>query len=337
MNVNNFDKKEYAELWTALNRVLRAIELQHGLGTALQALRDQQCASGFVRDDLGELNRFRFDHPHGDGRFFSVQYNPRRAQRYGGAGRSEPPRGWEAINGGCFLCPENIGWQQQGIELGYDVRTGDNGYFAVMNPYPLMPCHCVLVAQQHVPQAAPFANPARDMRNIVHDLLSLAERLPGFVGFYNGQGAGASIAGHLHFQFFRRPENYGLFALESATHPAARSGYPLNVLHWQGDAQTAADQASDWLCQWIARLPPGAQPSANIIATVNEPSSDVQVFVVPRDQQRAHAPGMSGAVGGLEVLGELVFSTEQEWDRLASKQIDYFTIENVLSAVSVTS
>ncbi|MDH3714183.1 MAG: DUF4922 domain-containing protein [Gammaproteobacteria bacterium] len=335
MHVNNIDNKEYETLWASLNQRLGAIETQHGLGAALQALHNQQCAAGFVRDDLGALNRFRFDHPHDEGRFFSVQYNPRRAQRYAGAGRSEPPQGWESVNGGCFLCRDNIAWQQCGIELGYDIRTGGNDYFAVMNPYPLMPCHTVLVAQQHVPQAWLFSNPPCDMRRTVHDLLSLAERLPGFVGFYNGQGAGASISGHLHFQFFRRPEGYGLFALESATRLPVNPGYPLNALHWRGDAQQVADQASDWLSRWVERLPPGAQPSANIIATVAEPASQVQVFVVPRDQQRTHAPGMSGAVGGLEVLGELVFSTEQEWDQLQRRQIDYFTIENMLSAVSV--
>ncbi len=50
-----------------------------------------------------------------------------------------------------------------------------------------------------------------------------------------------------------------------------------------------------------------------------------------------HAPGMSGAVGGLEVLGELVFSTEQEWQRVERNEINYFTIEEMLSAVSVAS
>lgn len=337
MHVNNIDNKQYATLWASLNERLGLIETQHGLGAALQALHDQQCAAGFVRDDLGALNRFRFDHPHDDGRFFSVQYNPRRAQRYAGAGRAEPPPGWESVNGGCFLCRENIAWQQNGVELGYDVRTGGDDYFAVMNPYPLMPCHSVLVARHHVPQAFPFANPSRDMHRTVHDLLSLAERLPGFIGFYNGQGAGASIAGHLHFQFFRRPDGYGLFALESAMRLSSNPGYPLNALHWRGTAQQVASQAGDWLCRWVERLPLGAQPSANIIATVAEPGSEVEVFVVPRDQLRAHAPGMSGAVGGLEVLGELVFSTQREWDQLERRQIDYFTIENMLSAVSVAS
>ena len=335
MHVNSVDKQQYEASWAALNRRLRGIERQHGLGAALQTLHEQQRAAGFVQDDLAALNRFRFDHPHDAARFFSVQFNPRRAQRYGGAGRIEPPPGWTAVNGGCFLCRDNIAWQQNGVELGYDVRVGKHDYYAVMNPYPVMPCHAVLVARRHVAQAWPFTHPTQAMERTVRDLLTLAARLPGFVGFYNGQGAGASIPGHLHFQFFRRPGDYGLFALEAATRVCVVHGYPLNAMHWCGSADAVAEQASAWLCRWLERLPAGTQPSANIIATRAETGADLQVFVVPRDQQRAHAPGMSGAVGGLEVLGELVFSTPQEWNRLMSKQIDYFTIENMLSAVSV--
>ena len=126
-----------------------------------------------------------------------------------------------------------------------------------------------------------------------------------------------------------------LFALEQVTRHTVSSGYPLNAIHWRGSAHEIAVQAGDWLSHWIERLPPEARPSANIIASTVELESELDVFVVPRDQQRAHAPGMSGAVGGLEVLGELVFSTDREWQQLEGNQIDYFTIENMLNAVSV--
>ncbi len=336
MTVNEIDKNTYTELWAALNERLAAVEADYGLGGALLALREQQRAAGFVREDLDALNRHRFEHPQQAGRFFSIQYNPRRAQRYAGIGRREPPAGVASLNGGCFLCRENIEWQQDGLQLGYDVRGLHRDYFALMNPYPLMPCHAVLVAREHVAQASPFAHPARELPRLALDLVSLAHRMPGFVGFYNGQGAGASIPGHLHFQFFRRPAGYGLFALESAVRPSTQvPGYPLNTLHWQGEIEAIAQQAGDWLCRWLKRLPADAQPSANLIASRSAADAETQIFVVPRDQRRMHAPGMKGAVGGLEVLGELVFSTEQEWDRVQRAEINYFTIESMLSAVSV--
>ena len=42
---------------------------------------------------------------------------------------------------------------------------------------------------------------------------------------------------------------------------------------------------------------------------------------------------MSGIIGGLEVLGELVFSSEEEGERLARGEVNYRTVERILEAV----
>ena len=49
----------------------------------------------------------------------------------------------------------------------------------------------------------------------------------------------------------------------------------------------------------------------------------------------SHSQEMGGAIGGLEVLGELVFSNDDEKHRLDLNEIDYHTVERILSAVSV--
>ena len=44
---------------------------------------------------------------------------------------------------------------------------------------------------------------------------------------------------------------------------------------------------------------------------------------------------MSGLIGGLEALGELVFSSDDEKHRLHTGQVDYRAVEQILAHVSV--
>ena len=109
-------KEKYSEVWKDLNRELREIERNGGgLPAALEALASQQRTRGFIKDDLQSVRRYRFVHPDDPARFFVVQYNPVRALRFGGAGTSTPPAGTAVKHGGCFLCRDNIRWQQRGV------------------------------------------------------------------------------------------------------------------------------------------------------------------------------------------------------------------------------
>lgn len=47
----------------------------------------------------------------------------------------------------------------------------------------------------------------------------------------------------------------------------------------------------------------------------------------------SHAAGMDGTVGRLEILGELVFSTDGEKVRLDAGSVDYSTVAQILAAV----
>jgi hypothetical protein len=42
---------------------------------------------------------------------------------------------------------------------------------------------------------------------------------------------------------------------------------------------------------------------------------------------------LSGTIGGLEVLGEVVFSSDEEGQRLEFGRVDYHTVERILAAV----
>ena len=56
-------------------------------------------------------------------------------------------------------------------------------------------------------------------------------------------GAGASIPGHFHFQFFHRAPESQSFPIEERDFTTAKNGddpefilgYPINILRWQGD------------------------------------------------------------------------------------------------------
>lgn len=343
MSTPEFNREEYSAVWKDLNRKLKQIERSDGgLGAALEALKSQQLERGFIKDDLHLLRRYRFAHPQDSERFFLVQYNPVRALRFQGSGKKTPPAGSTAKYDGCFLCPDNVVWQQGGREMGYEFGIDHIRYIAWMNAYPLMPVHCVIASQKHIPQAWCVNGAAVECLNIekiLADLVALSVRLPGFVGFYNGQGAGASIPAHFHFQFFKRPDLWPDFPLEVA---ARQSGiqaygtikdYPLEVEYWRGDADVIVHSAYAWIRDWIARNAHQiSSVSANIIATFDEAKNQSELYFVPRHHARSHSPEMSGTIGGVEVLGEMVFSSEADGQRLERGEIDYHTVERILSA-----
>lgn len=343
MHANRHNGKKYQQVWQDLNQELQRLEQKRGhLGDVLEALYAQQFESGFIRDDLSRLQRFTYADPGNADRYFQVQYNPRRAERFAGAGRIDPPLGAAIVNDGCFLCPANIEWQQSGAELGYELTLNSRHYIAWMNPYPLMPIHGVIASRDHIPQAwALNGNSNRpDLETIVGDLVALACRSPGYVVFYNGQGAGASIPTHLHFQMFRRFSNEDRLPMErvatgSEVCEAQFSGqYPVDFAYWHGKDDSVTSRSTQGIQNWVqSHIQQAEELTANIIAMADDESSSVRLYFVPRFKTRSRSPQMSGLIGGLEVLGELVFSSSDEKQRLDTGKVDYTTIEQILAAV----
>ena len=341
MKANEFNQRIFDNTWAELNKELSLVEKNEGLPAVFSLLQKQQTNIGFIQDDLHQSELHTFKHPKDKSKFFSVQYNPKRAERFNGAGRTSPPTGTESVNDGCFLCRKNVQWQQCGKELGYDIKTTSATYSALMNAYPLMPQHAVLVSTKHIPQTLPFLNNGEQLETILMDLVELAVRLPGHVGFYNGEGAGASIPGHLHFQFFEKPAGYDNFPIEVAAKmqqeepPFIIRHYPVYSAYWKNSPDKIVDQALDTIKQWIKDTTDKSNISANIFTSLDPDDGDVHLYFVPRNQMLSHSQEMTGAIGGLEVLGELVFSSSDEKHRLDQNEIDYHTVERILTAISV--
>ena len=339
---------DYETEWANLNNKLRDIEKFHGgLGAALYELEIHQRESGFIKDDPEGIERVVFSHPEDKNYTLRAQINPRRAKRHDGSRALTIPMGHGCRNDGCFLCAENIKWQQQRRQIGFEITASRGRYNALMNPFPLLPNHVVVASKNHTPQEFSLLahkTGAKGLEEVLEDLCQLALRLPNHIGFYNGVGAGASIPGHFHFQFFHRASELPSFPIEERDFTKAKTGddpefilgYPINVLRWQGDPEKVVSNSLLWISNWIkSETKPNKRLSTNFIATAGLSREEITLYFVPRNKNKQFWNGNRGIVGGLEVLGELVMASEDELALVESGMIDYHFIEKALSSVSM--
>jgi len=334
----------YENAWSELNGLLRRIEgADGGLSAAFSELQRQQREAGFINDGLERVERYYFQHPDDPLKFFRVQYNPKRALRFNGAGRTNAPAGTVPSNDGCFLCRDNVRWQQRGAQLGYEIDLPCSLYIAWMNPFPLLPMHVVVASAEHRSQDWIFRGKGdSDAPLILGDFLEIANRLPGHVGYFNGVDSGASIPGHLHFQFCKRPQDAPEFPLEIAarrsTSNVSDSGlveeYPLAGAFWRGSREDVFNRAWEWIEAWAHlnrnRL---RALTANLVVSKDKADGDLILYFIPRDRGLARSGNLTEQIGGLEVLGEFVFSSQVEKRLLDDGSVDYFTIEEWLARV----
>lgn len=335
--------QDYEFAWLELNRRLHKIEQNGGgLPGVFRELEAHQRQTGFIKDELEDIAHYVFLHPEDKSRTFRVQYNPKRALRLNGIGLKNPPPGIAVNNNGCFLCRDNIEWQQQGAELGYEIQVNGDNYFAWMNPFPLSPAHVVISSVAHMTQEWSLHDEGElDIDHLLLALVELANQLPGYIGFYNGVGAGASIPGHMHLQFLRRPEDDSQYPLERAAHDLTRidgtdhvRDYPLDVVVWRGSSRAVVEQAVEWLSIWAQRNQPRLNNlAANLIAMSEPSSNEVSLYFTPRERDRSWSGGMSDLIGGLEVMGEFVFTKEEEKDHLEQGIVNYFSLEKILTDI----
>ncbi len=333
---------------------LDQLAAEQGLAAALRALYDQQVDIGFIQDDLSQVSYFRYRAPGDNGQhFFIVQFNPRRAERFKGAGRKALPRGAHVqgvADTSCYLCIDNIRWQHRGVQGYYQYSVNGRTYNALCNPFPFTRTHLTMAAGEHLPQSfhvteSPEQTQARICR-IVEDLYGIAEQLPAFVGFYNGAGAGASIEKHLHFHFFEIPDGHGSFPIQTAARLATRTlfghahsgqsaqvvqipDYPLTAYQVRGSKAEATEAVVDLAVDWDRRA--GEAASANIIALWEDGA--VSLYFVPRNKFYTRSPGLAGMVAGLETLGEFIFSTDDEQRAINEQRVNYDYLRRILEAV----
>jgi hypothetical protein len=324
------------------------------LSIALEHLFAQQTDSGFIIDDLSRSTLFQCYSPAGD-MFFIGQHNPTRLLRFQGGGRKAPPKDMTIKAGcppSCFICIDNVGWQSKGVQLYYRFQVNGNGYAALCNPFPFMPKHITIASAEHRPQSwhgdALEANALR----LVTDLHDISSQLPGWVCFYNGDGAGASIKGHFHYQIFQTPRGHGLFPIQHAAKMIEQRAnetmgappdenaasvltldaehYPLAAFRITGNHDSMIHAAAGRLTEWSRAI--GDAASANLIA-IHE-HDHVTFYFVPRNRDYSRSGGLTGIVGGLEALGEILFCTEEENAAINTGKVDFSYMWNILRGVN---
>ena len=143
----------------------------------------QQKTFGLARDNYIRLKESVYRNIPINGFRFSIQFNPSRILSTNA--KVDPAT---IKDRKCFLCPENMPPQQEGLPYG-------ERYNIFVNPYPIFEKHFTVPATQHSPQL---------IGGRFEDLLALAFDFPEYSVFYNGPECGASAPDHFHFQMAPR-------------------------------------------------------------------------------------------------------------------------------------
>jgi len=258
-----------------------------------------------------------------DGYTFRVQFNPARIRS--SAAKVDPKSIQERK---CFLCKDNLPAAQKGLKFG-------EGYTVLVNPFPIFPQHLTIPAVEHKDQL---------IRNRFVHMLELAERLSGFVLFYNGPKCGASAPDHAHFQ----AGNKGFLPLESEWRSAAGEAfyskegtalyalkeYPAPMLVLTSDSM---EKAAGLFDQIYTLLDKGVEvePMMNLLAWYED--GQWVVCIIPRT---LHRPACYFAEGEENLLispasvdlgGVFITPLEKDFEKITSQDI-----RNILQEVCLT-
>jgi hypothetical protein len=207
----------------------------------------------------------------------------------------------------CFLCPENLDPEEEGIPFGSD-------FTIYCNPFPIVARHLTIVHREHRPQR---------IAGRLDALLDLAAALPGFFVAYNGAECGASAPDHMHFQAGSRD----VFPVERDA--AGRSGpsiagYARKVLLFRGRdrARLAGElsRALEVLSSVTGREP---EPWLNI-AAFHEEGAGWAVFLFPRGKHRpaAFATGeLTVSPAAIDLCGILVVPLAKDFARISGEDV----------------
>jgi hypothetical protein len=143
-------------------------------------LAQQRFAWPYLAEGVASLESVRDREIVCNGFTVHVQFNPKRIVS---TGANVDPA--VVSKRTCFLCPENLPPEQQGVLY-------RDEYLILCNPVPIFPGHLTISSTHHLPQ---------DFDSSVDTMFELAQDLsPDYSVFYNGPRCGASAPDHLHFQ-----------------------------------------------------------------------------------------------------------------------------------------
>ncbi len=106
------------------------------------------------------------------------------------------------------------------------------------------------------------------------------------------------------------------------------------VARWCGGVAEVVAEAAPWVRRWAERNKDRlGHLSSNFIVAGQGLQGGVSLYFIPRDRQKSHWNESYGLIGGLELLGELVFFSDDEKAMLDCGEVDYFYVERALASV----
>ncbi len=213
----------------------------------------------------------------------------------------------------CFLCEKNRPALQRGIEWG--------DYVILVNPFPIFPRHLTIPLRAHQPQS---------IMGRAADMARLAQMLPEFAVFYNGQKCGASAPDHMHFQAGTKTYLPLIDQIGDVKYVTDGIGYPTNESLLPGiiviDAATA-EQAQERFDRVIGLLPQDpevGEPMMNVLCWEN--GDDIRMAIIPRKRHRpdfyGDGPGqMILSPASVDLGGVMITPRREDFDRLDAATI----------------
>ena len=342
----NFDVKQftidnYLRTWCAVEKSLKKIEADRGLGQALLYLYSQQEFQGIVRGPSETRSESLLDPLALISWIALIQ--PHRAARNGVGAAPVAPGTANAGIGVCALCPRDIAiasaWSQLGFE--FDL-TGQSRWIAWANIWPIFrpAAHLVVSSIDHVSQAlSPSSSESgNDVRDVIDALCEIVTRAPSCAVYRNDFGAGSSV-NHAHFHLYHRDAAFDL-PLETLMSRlpdelvtvVSTPLYPLTCVRFRGTPSEITSLAAAFLISWLS-LDTSQSNRANLFAG-SCGSGKVDLILVPRTQ---HLEGsrdlIAGAFGTCECMGAFVLTSERDLQALRDHRISAASIRKALASI----
>jgi ATP adenylyltransferase/5',5'''-P-1,P-4-tetraphosphate phosphorylase II len=180
----------------------------------------------------------------------------------------------------CFLCPQNLPAEQQGIPI-----YGD--FLILVNPYPVFQKHLTIAKMQHTKQS---------IAQNIGTMLDLSATLTDYIVFYNGPRCGASAPDHLHFQAgnkgflpvekdFAEMKNRLQIAKYKSVEISFAADYLRRMISLQSNSKNDLLEAFAKIYDTLSTLQPHEQePMLNILCYADNDSWIMHIF--PRTKHR---------------------------------------------------
>ena len=206
----------------------------------------------------------------------------------------------------CFLCPENLPPEEEGLQFNQD-------FTIYCNPFPIVERHVTIAHREHRWQR---------IQNQFGNMLDIAAALPGYFIIYNGPECGASAPDHMHFQAGFRL----LFPIEKETAGLTDivvPHYARNLFLFRGRERSALidrmDRAIELLAETTGKR---AEPMVNI--AVFKERAEWVTYLFPRGTHRPkvfYTGELTVSPASIDLCGIFVVPLAHDFERITGDSI----------------